>query len=349
MKKILIIIPYFGPMPNYFKLWLESAKCNSTVNFLIITDNQIENCPPNIKLLNCTFEELRNEIKSKFNFEINLEKPYDLCKYKPAYGDIFSKYVKEYDFWGYCDIDLIFGDLRKFLTDEILENHEKILSHGHLCLYKNNKKLNELYKVKRKDCFYYKDVFTSKISWNNFDEYPYGVSRIAKMEGIKVYEKDIFADLDTFFYTFRKIYSYFPQRKDDPVDIIQYFTWKEGKLFNKIINNCTIDIEELAYVHFQKRNMNCSELGKIEKNFDIFPNKFLPIAERKIDIIRKICDTSQNDSYCKNFVNEIKEKIEKIPFYKKLFSMQRLKRKIFLLKMKKIYKVEPYKFDRGGF
>jgi len=32
-------------------------------------------------------------------------------------------------FWGYCDIDLIFGNIRAFMTDELLNEYDIIKSH----------------------------------------------------------------------------------------------------------------------------------------------------------------------------------------------------------------------------
>lgn len=349
MKKIIIIIPYFGEFPEYFKLWLKSVEYNKTIDFLLITDNNLKEVPSNVKIIKMSFEDIKNKIQGNFKFKIVLRNPYELCKFKPAYGEIFSEHIIEYDFWGYCDMDLIFGNLRNFFTDKILEENEKILSHGHLCLFKNEKKLIELYKIKRKDCYFYKDVYSSKITWNNFDEYPYGVSRIAKMENIKVYEKDIFADLDSFYYTFRKIFSYYKDRDDDDPNLIQYFSWIDGKLINYIIEDKKIYSDEIAYVHFQKRKMNCKYIGEITNNFDIFPNIFLPFFKRNIKEIEENCDFSKNIEYCENMKKMINNKKEKIPFYKKIFSYQRIKRKLFLMKMIKIYKVKPYKFSKGGF
>ena len=55
------------------------------------------------------------------DFEIVLNEPYDLCDFKVAYGEIFQEYLEPYDFWGFCDCDLIYGDIRHFLTEELLE------------------------------------------------------------------------------------------------------------------------------------------------------------------------------------------------------------------------------------
>ena len=49
-----------------------------------------------------------------------------------------TAFVKKYDFWGYCDLDLIFGDIRKFVNEEVLNTYEKIYNRGHLTLFKNS-------------------------------------------------------------------------------------------------------------------------------------------------------------------------------------------------------------------
>lgn len=52
MKKIILILPYFGKLPNFFYLWLQSAINNSTIDFLIVTDCVIQyEIESNIKIL----------------------------------------------------------------------------------------------------------------------------------------------------------------------------------------------------------------------------------------------------------------------------------------------------------
>ena len=141
MKKILIL-PYFGKFNNYFNLWLDSCKYNNDIDWLIITDNHINQISNNIKVINKTFEDLKSYIQKKFNFKINLETPYKLCDYKPYYGYIFEEYIKGYDFWGYCDCDLIFGDINKFIIQDIFDKYDKIFRRGHLSFIRNNKYIN---------------------------------------------------------------------------------------------------------------------------------------------------------------------------------------------------------------
>ena len=60
-----------------------------------------------------------------FDFAITLHTPYKLCDYKPAYGEIFAPELSGYDFWGYGDMDLVFGDLRAYFTEDKLRKYDK--------------------------------------------------------------------------------------------------------------------------------------------------------------------------------------------------------------------------------
>ena len=45
-----------------------------------------------------------------------------MCDYKVAYGEMFQDYIKEYDFWGHCDMDMIFGE--ENFINEIIWNYK---------------------------------------------------------------------------------------------------------------------------------------------------------------------------------------------------------------------------------
>jgi hypothetical protein len=145
-KRIAIIIPYFGNLPNNFSFWLVSAKWNSSIDFLLWTDDRAHfDYPSNLKVTYISFADFKKKIQSKFNFHISLENPYKLCDYRPAYGHIFDEELKGYDFWGHCDLDVVWGNIRKYLTDEILDSYDKILDRGHLTLYRNTDTINQIF------------------------------------------------------------------------------------------------------------------------------------------------------------------------------------------------------------
>lgn len=68
---------------------------------------------------------------------------YKLCDLRPWYGFIHEDILKGYDYWGYGDIDLVYGNLKFFLSElfkskrDVFSTHSDRVS-GHFCLFKNN-------------------------------------------------------------------------------------------------------------------------------------------------------------------------------------------------------------------
>ena len=161
--KIAFVIPYFGPFPSYFRYFLETCYKNEFIDFLIFTDNKMPAInSANVRVYSMTMNEFSELASSKCEFPIHIKNGYKLCDFKPSYGHLFEDYIKSYDYWGFCDVDLILGDLSKVLTDDyisswdIISAHDKYLS-GPFSLFRNNYAINRLY-LKSKDI---KRVFTS--------------------------------------------------------------------------------------------------------------------------------------------------------------------------------------------
>ena len=96
-SKVTFLIPYFGKLPNYFDLFLKSCKYNGGgYRWIVFTDDKtIHNWPDNVSCVFMTFDELKERIQSKFDFEIKITEPHKLCDYKPAYGYIFEEYLED--------------------------------------------------------------------------------------------------------------------------------------------------------------------------------------------------------------------------------------------------------------
>jgi hypothetical protein len=58
---------------------------------------------------------------------INL--PYILVEYKPAFGHIFAQYLQEYSHWGYSDLDVVFGDMSRWIDDDEWNEYD-IVTYG---------------------------------------------------------------------------------------------------------------------------------------------------------------------------------------------------------------------------
>lgn len=178
MKTIIIIMPYFGKFPEMFPFWLESCKQNHTIDFLIATDQDLKVQASNIIIVKTSLIEIKHKLEDIVGFEIWLEKPYKLCDFKPLYNQLFSEYTEKYDFWGYCDCDLVFGNIRKFISDEMLNSNDYILGMGHFHFQRSHDEgYEQVWKTARGlwRNIHWKEVFKSRENeW--FDELPYGVS-----------------------------------------------------------------------------------------------------------------------------------------------------------------------------
>ena len=245
MYKIAYVVPFFGKFPKGFEFWLLSCKCNPTIDWLIFTDDQTPyDYPENVKVTYFSFEKMKERIQRIFDFPISLERSYKLCDYKPSYGEVFKDELAGYDFWGNCDIDLVWGNIRKFYTDEILEKYEKVGFNGHSMLYKNTPEINARYRTHIEGIDYYKDVYTTDKGYA-FDE-P-GMDNIYKKLEISVYEKIDFANLLKYDYGF---YLDWEAKEDAYKNEHQVFTWKNGQLLRHYLANGKIHQEEYMYLHY---------------------------------------------------------------------------------------------------
>ena len=280
--KIALILPYFGCFPNYFHLWLKSASYNKYFTFMIFTDNWNENyrVPENVRIIKSSLDEIKRRVSQIIEYEFVLHNPYKLCDYKPLYGLIFEEYLKEYDFWGHCDPDIIWGDLWKFIGTEIFDNYDRIYERGHLSLYRNVNRINHAPLMRLENsCWSAKDVYTHKYI-AHFDEGSL-ISDLIKEVGGRQYKSidcaDIAFDKKQFVCVCDGVLT----------DDIACFVFNDGVL-KGITSHC--EEKEFSYVHLQKREMEI-QVDVQEDKFLIVPNAFLELNEmilkEKIDLWQK--------------------------------------------------------------
>jgi len=244
--RIAILLPYFGNFPNYIHFFFKTCAYNTNITFLVFTDNIFSNFKDinNIKFISSTLSDFNTLASIKLGAEVNIKNAYKLCDFKPMYGLIYEDYIKEYDFWGYCDTDIIFGDLKKILTDEILEKYDIISSHlqymsGPFSLYKNSREVNRLF-FKSKD---WREVVLNK-SVLLFDEASNVISKL--WEGYNIF--DFESKIESLTHVVQNkdnsnIKTYFSNFITERVPHHAKLIWKDGKLTDSNEN-------ELYIFHF---------------------------------------------------------------------------------------------------
>lgn len=142
-----------GPLPKYFKIWLHTCKQNRSVSFLVVGSHVPKKSKiKNVKFIRMSFEDLKGAASSKIGINVNLKSKRKICDLKPAYGDIFDEHIREFDFWGYCDMDLVWGNLDKLTSEKVLRENDVVSVRGDRFIsgacsfFRNNRKMKKLYK-----------------------------------------------------------------------------------------------------------------------------------------------------------------------------------------------------------
>lgn len=146
MTKIAILNPYFGRWPEWVDLYFYSCIQNPDIDFFYFTDcgiPNIANGAPNLHFYEMTFQEYCDMASKKIGIAFQPKSSYKLCGLRPFYGFIHEDILVDYDFWGFGDVDLVYGQIRDFYTEEMLKRYDVFSTHndrmsGHFSLLRNS-------------------------------------------------------------------------------------------------------------------------------------------------------------------------------------------------------------------
>ena len=239
---IAVIVTWFGPLPPYFPAWLKSAEYNSTIDFFCFFDHEFNSQAKNIHIIQTTMDKEIGRISKATGEKINIKNAYKFCDLRPFFGLGYQEYIKDYRFWAYCDIDMVFGDIRAFLTADVLSKYDRFYEYGYLSVFRNNDQMNHLYDLP--GGIYSKNaIFRGKGKCT--PEEQYGLYRISEKNHIKWYREKNFAD-------FYIPYSSYILNQRENYDE-QVFYWEDGKVYRAYVDKDGIKSDEMAFLHWQKR------------------------------------------------------------------------------------------------
>jgi hypothetical protein len=269
VRKICFVVVYFGKWPIWFPAFLHSCKENPTINWIFFTDcGSPAHHPPNVVFYHTTLHQMRELIKQKIGKEVVLESAYKVCDYKPTFGIVFDDYLNDFDFWGHCDVDIIWGDIRKYTTEKILNKYDIFSTRkgrisGHFSLFRNTLSINQLCRQSSE----FAEVMR-QVKCRAFDEEGMTrlIARLARAGSIRVYWPKF-------------LQNYAAPKTDSPSTLPLYinkYFWEKGKLFE-----CTGEAAaEILYLHFMTWKKTLTEC---ELAYGADPEKFY-ISYSKISI-----------------------------------------------------------------
>lgn len=166
---IALVTVWSGPLPAYLSLFLATAGANSDIDFFFVADQPVPGpLPSNVTWVEQSWGDIRKRVGESVGLDVPVSDPYKSCDFKPVFGLAFEDLVGTYDFWGHVDCDMVLGNIRQFVTHDILNEYEVVtlrgkgFIHGPLSIFKNVQKINDLY-LRAEG---WEDAFTDPEHWS---------------------------------------------------------------------------------------------------------------------------------------------------------------------------------------
>jgi hypothetical protein len=159
MLRKLMIAPYFGGLPPWYDKYLANTNRLRPYgwDFLTFPDES------DFKLL--VAQNLGVNI-----FHLELARCRKVTDFFPMFGAIFKDYLRNYNYWGHCGLDQIYGDVPDWCEDAELEecliwSNDPGTICGPFTVYRNTPDINNLF-MREPD---WKGVLTSNV-YHAYDE-----------------------------------------------------------------------------------------------------------------------------------------------------------------------------------
>ena len=148
---LIMLCPYFGRWPAWINFFVESCKWNPDVHWRIFTDcGEPENRAANIDFVPVSFEDYKAFVRARLGTTFDPAQPYKLCDLKPALGLVHEQDTTGFPFFGYGDIDVIYGDISRFYGVEQFADLDVVSTHperisGHFAVLRNTPDLRRAF------------------------------------------------------------------------------------------------------------------------------------------------------------------------------------------------------------
>jgi hypothetical protein len=191
-SRVAIVWVFLGELPSHFDYTLKSVYHNRDFDWLLFTDQiKEEKTEGNITYFPITLEEIEDRVSRVLGKASKILNPNKLCDIRPAYADIFSDYLADYEWFGWGDLDVIYGNFNDYITKEILDEYDVIapmdrnlfgpltlIKKKHMYLYKKIPNLFELVNTLNPN---------SRKGYFNVDEKAFG--EVVRTSTLKIFSK----------------------------------------------------------------------------------------------------------------------------------------------------------------
>ena len=126
VKPLVVYIVYFGPLPPWLPLTLQSMHVNPQVDFVVITNAEAPAVlPRNVHFERTSFTAMQRRLSELITpgnissvryddtFAGHYNKGNDI---KPLAAELYPQHTAGHEWWAWSDLDVVFGDLLKWLN-----------------------------------------------------------------------------------------------------------------------------------------------------------------------------------------------------------------------------------------
>lgn len=246
---IAVVVPYFGPPPLWMPAFLHSCRFNPDVHWLIYGDMEPTfPVPDNVFIRPMQLREFNERASNALGATVAIDPAglRKICDFKPLYGLMFADALAAYAWWAFSDLDIVWGDIRRFMTDELLDAHDIVSSRdgkvaGPFSLFRNIESVNRVFEG-------IPDVATLLRS----PQYLHIDEKVITRRLRDLRDK-MRAEVPRFYWQQELTVSADYQRQL-PDDASGQLWWRQGRTFDA-------QQQELMYLHFHKLKITMTAMG----------------------------------------------------------------------------------------
>lgn len=168
---------------------------------------------------------------------------------------------------------MIFGDIRRFFPDNLLEQYDRFQINGMFSMYRNTVLVNNIFR----DSPYCK-IALGQSPILKFDE---GGSSGTGIYWIKNKRDRLYVNFDIFSDPKTLIKHFKCRFKEDIGDFLVSYEVMDGKLYKRYVEHGCLKQRELLYVHFYRRQLKCNTSADVAR-YSIIPNAFIPALDEPL-------------------------------------------------------------------
>ena len=149
--RAMVLIAHFGRLPEWFEVWLHTAKLNPGVDFHVVQETIAGSRDGNVFFHRMSLADF-NRMPLLVAERCEIKTPYKFCDYRPLIAELFPQITSSYEYWGWGDLDVIYGDILSVIGTSFDQKFDYVSTgwqgeSGPLGFLRNRREVNSLWRA----------------------------------------------------------------------------------------------------------------------------------------------------------------------------------------------------------